>query len=149
MKQKLVPFLLVAFALAFVYVRFTAFRPRLHEMRVGSAIIKVDIADTIGKQRQGLSGREKLPIDQGMYFPMGEAALHSFWMQKMRFPLDIIWIRAGTIVDISENVPYPLKGQVPVTVQSKALADAVLEVNAGFVQRYGIKVMDAVVLTEF
>lgn len=144
MKQKLVPFFLAAFVLAFVYLRFTTFRPRLTEMRVGETIIQVDLADTIGKQRQGLSGRLSLPKDQGMYFPMGQAALHGFWMRDMKFPLDIIWIRSGIIVDISENVPYPLQGQTPVTVQPKEQADAVLEVNAGFTQRHGVKIGDSV-----
>ncbi|MDO8505681.1 MAG: DUF192 domain-containing protein [bacterium] len=144
MKQKFVPFFLLAFALAFVYLRFTTFRPNLTEMRVGSATIEVDIADTIGKQRQGLSGRPSLPKDQGMYFPMDQVALHGFWMKDMHFPLDIIWIRGGVIVDISENVPYPLEGQTPVSVQPKEPADAILEVNADFIKQHGIKIGDLI-----
>lgn len=140
MKQKLIPFALLLMAIAFVYVRFTAFRPRLAELRVGNVTIKVDVADTIGKQRQGLSGREKLPVDQGMYFPMGKAAQHSFWMKDMNFPLDIIWIRQGRIVDISENIPYPVGDQQPVTARPQTPADAVLEVNADFTEKYGIKI---------
>lgn len=146
MKQKLVPFFLVAFALAFVYLRFTTFRPKLTTMRVGSTAIEVDVADTIGKQRQGLSDRPSMPKDQGMYFPMGTPALHGFWMKGMRFPLDIIWIRGGVIVDISENVPYPLEGQTPVSVQPKEPADAVLEVNADFTEKQQVKVGDLVIL---
>lgn len=143
-KAKLVPFFLVAFALAFVYLRFTTFRPKLTQLRVGAAIIEVDVADTLGKQRQGLSGRARLPEEQGMYFPMGQAARHGFWMRGMRFPLDIIWIRSSTIVDISENVPYPLEGQTPAVVQPKEPADAVLEVNADFTEKHEIKIGDKV-----
>ena len=144
MKQKLVPLALLIMALAFVYLRFTAFRPRLHELRVGSTTIRVDIADTIGKQRQGLSGRTSLSKDQGMYFPMGVLAIHRFWMKDMHFPLDIIWIRDGKIVEISENVPYPVGNQLPVTVQPQAAADAVLEVNADFTENHRVKVGDTV-----
>ena len=145
-KQKLVPFFLIAFVLAFLYLRFTTFRPHLKTMRVGTTTIAVDIADTVGKQRQGLSWRPSMPEDQGMYFLLGTPATHGFWMKDMHFPLDIIWIRNGVIVDISENVPYPLEGQTPASVQPKEPADAVLEVNAGFTQRHGIKIGDEVSL---
>lgn len=142
--QKAVPFFLVAFVLAFVYLRFTTFRPHLQTLQVGATTIEVDVADTIGKQRQGLSGRGSLPENQGMYFPMDQAAFHGFWMKDMRFPLDIIWIRAGKVIDISENVPYPLEGQIPVTVAPKEPADAVLEVNADFMEKHNIRLGDSV-----
>lgn len=144
MKAKLVPLVLVLMAAAFVYVRFTAFRPRLTELRVGNTVIKVDVADTVGKQRQGLSGRKLLAPDRGMYFPMGIASGHTFWMKDMKFPLDIIWIRAGRIVDISENVPYPVGDAQPISVRPKEPADAVLEVNADFTEKHGVKIGDNV-----
>lgn len=144
--KKLVPIALAAMALAFVYLRFTMFRPRLTEVRVGNVTMQVDIADTIGKQHKGLSGRESLPADQGMYFPMGQPAIYTFWMKDMQFPLDIIWIRDGHVVDITENVPYPVGGQQSVSVQPKEPADAVLEVNTDFTEKYGVKVGDTVEL---
>ncbi len=145
--KKIIPFAILAMLIALVYVRFTAFRPRMTEFRIGTAAIKVDIADTIGKQRQGLSGRPSMPQDQGMYFPMGTPARYSFWMKDMHFPLDIIWIRMGKIVDINQNVPYPLEGETPVTVQPKELADSVLEVNAGFTEKQGVKIGDSIETT--
>ena len=144
--KKLVPIALVLMALALVYVRFTAFRPRMSELIIGSVRVKVDVADTIGKQRQGLSGRFSMPADEGMYFPMGLPSIYSFWMNDMHFPLDIIWIRAGKVVDISENVPYPLPGNPPATAQPKEPADAVLEVNADFTEKHGVKIGDRIQL---
>jgi len=111
-------------------------------MRVGSAQVRVEIADTAEKQQQGLSDRATLPENQGMYFPMVSTARHTFWMNRMHFPLDIIWIREEKIVDISENVPYPLEGETPIAVSPKEPADAVLEVNADFTEKYNIKIGD-------
>lgn len=144
MKSKLVLIALLGMVFALIYVRFTAFRSKLAELRVGNVMIKVDVADTIGKQRQGLSGRKALAPDRGMLFPMGTASGHTFWMKDMHFPLDIIWIRKGVIVDISENVPYPVGEAQPISVRPKEPADAVLEVNADFTERHGIKIGDAI-----
>ena len=87
-----------------------------------------------------------MPAGEGMYFPMGLPSIYSFWMNDMHFPLDIIWIRAGKVVDISKNVPYPLPGNPPATAQPKEPADAVLEVNADFTEKHGVKIGDAIQL---
>lgn len=144
MKHRLTIIALGLMAVALIYARFSAFRPKLTILQVGGAKVEIEIADTIGKQRQGLSGRAALAPDRGMYFPMGMASGHTFWMKDMRFPLDIIWIRAGRIVDISENVPPPVGDTQPVSVRPKEPADAVLEVNADFTEKYGIKIGDPV-----
>ncbi|OGL66027.1 hypothetical protein A2753_04840 [Candidatus Uhrbacteria bacterium RIFCSPHIGHO2_01_FULL_47_11] len=144
MKKKLVPAFLILMALAFVYLRVQQMRgkPEGVVMRVGSAQVRVEIADTAEKQQQGLSDRATLPENQGMYFPMVSTARHTFWMNRMHFPLDIIWIREEKIVDISENVPYPLEGETPIAVSPKEPADAVLEVNSDFTEKYNIKIRD-------
>ena len=115
-------------------------------MRVGSATVVIEIADTDAKRAQGLSGRESLAQDQGLLFIMKEPAVHYFWMKDMLFPLDIIWIREGIVVDISENVPAPKDGEKPMTVSPGEPADQVLEVNAGFAEKNGITTGDKVEL---
>lgn len=148
MKQKIIPIALVLMVILFAYLRFFGNRPKQYTMRVGGANVALEIADTVGKQRQGLSGRASLPENQGMYFPMGEPSRYVFWMKDMQFPLDIIWIRDGRIVDISENVPYPVGDHVPVSVQSKEPASGVLEVNADFTEKHGTKIGDTVEIAD-
>jgi uncharacterized membrane protein (UPF0127 family) len=63
-------------------------------------------------------------------------------MKDMRFPLDIIWIRAGRIVQIERNAP-PLAPAGPERVYT-ATAELVLEVPAGFVAARKIQVGDPV-----
>ena len=146
MKQKIILILLALMALLFMYLRFFGNRPTRHTMtmRVGNTNVKLEIADTVGAQRQGLSGRKRLPEGHGMYFPMGAPSRYAFWMKGMQFPLDILWIRDGHIVDISENVPYPVGDHPPVSVQPEEPASGVLEVNADFTEQQGTKIGDAI-----
>lgn len=144
MKKKLIILVLIAMAATFVYLRLAAIRSKRTLAYVGSTAIKIEIADTVGRQQRGLSFRPLLPAGEGMYFPMGWPLRYSFWMKEMQFPLDIIWIHEGIIVDISENVPYPQAGEEPAKVSPKEPADAVLEVNANFTETHGTKIGDRV-----
>lgn len=142
MKKKFIFIVLIVMGATFLYLRLTAIRSKRVEAQIGTTIIKLEIADTVGRQQRGLSGRKVLRSDEGMYFPMGWPLRYSFWMKEMQFPLDIIWIHEGIIVDISENVPYPKVGEEPVKVSPKEPADAVLEVNADFTETHGLKIGD-------
>lgn len=149
MRTKLFPIVLGIMAIAFVYLRIkqtVAPAPNLPTtvIRIGEVSVTVEIADTPPKRAQGLSGREPLPELYGMLFPMGEPLRHTFWMKDMKFALDIIWINQGVIVDISENVPAPVGDEAPAVVQPSEASDTVLEVNADFTEKYGVKLGDEV-----
>lgn len=107
---------------------------------------RVEVADSQAKSELGLGKRDSLPADHGMYFPFPAAQYWVFWMKDMRFPIDIVWIRDGKVVDVSPDVPVdkllPLKTYSPVEP-----ADAVLELNAGTAARIGLQGGDAVALT--
>lgn len=114
-------------------------------VEINGRVIGVEIADSFEKQRQGLSDREELTQGTGMLFVWDNKQVRTFWMKNMYFPLDIIWITDGQVVNISENLPP--EGEVPKNTYSSIFpVDYVLEVNAGFCQRYGIKVGDEVFL---
>jgi hypothetical protein len=101
-------------------------------------IFKVEIADTDEKRMQGLSGRESLPENQGMLFVFDVSDYHTFWMKDMNFSLDFIWISRNQIVEISRNIK-PEDYQPPKTLVPGNKIDKVLEVNAGFAEKIGIK----------
>ena len=63
----------------------------------------------------------------------------------MHFPLDMIWIHNGKVVDISENVPVAFDTANPIFYRPKVPAQYVIEVNAGFSSRHGITEGDVVV----
>lgn len=112
---------------------------------IGDVEIVVEIADTLEKKREGLSGRESLPENQGMLFVYDVDGDYAFTMRGMNFPLDFIWIRDNKVVDIIEGVNVQ-SFQPPNNLKSKEKVDMILEINAGFTQKHSIKIGDIVSL---
>ena len=94
-----------------------------------------EIADNPAKQARGLMFRKELGENEGMIFIFGNDSVRSFWMMNTLIPLDLIFAaKNGSIVDIKENfAPGTL------TPYRSEPASYVLEVNAGFVKKHGIK----------
>lgn len=112
--------------------------------------IEVEIVDTPAKQAQGLSGRENLAENTGMLFVFSKPARQNFWMKEMKFPIDIIWIRrtadGDRVVGFVENASPPTGGsENNLTIYSSPEnVDKVLEINAGLVKKWGIKIDDEI-----
>lgn len=121
---------------------------RQTNLQIGETNLFVEIADDLGEQYQGLSDRESLCQNCGMLFVYSEPKIQHFVMRGMRFPLDFVFARGGQVVELVENVPSPKVGESPRLITSSAEADMVLEVNAGFVSKNGIKVGDLVSIVE-
>lgn len=87
----------------------------------------LEIADTLEKQIQGLSGRKILPPHHGLLFVYKEDHFQKMWMKDMFFPIDIIWMdRQGIVVHSEKNIhpnTYPKIFTTPIP------ARYVLEVN--------------------
>lgn len=116
------------------------------KVRIDTSEIKVDLATNFLEQARGLGGRDKLEEDQGMLFMFSRDDYYNFWMKDMKFPIDIIWIKNDTIIDMSQNVPIQpgVSDFKLISYSPHEKADRVLEVNAGFVSRNKIKVGDRV-----
>lgn len=112
---------------------------------IGQTTIPVEVVISSEAQRKGLGERDSLASASGMLFVFQEKTERVFWMDKMRFAIDIIYINGDRIISIVENAPPPKDGreQLPV-YPSNGPADRVLEVNAGFAQAHGIRVGDVV-----
>lgn len=98
--------------------------------------IIVEIEDDEYHRAKGLMFRESLPDNQGMLFVFDDETIRYFWMKNTRISLDIIFINASMkIVKIQKNTtPYSEQ-----TYPSEKPAKYVVEVRAGFSERYGIK----------
>lgn len=105
-------------------------------------VVTVELARTMEQKVRGLSGRPGLKPDQGMLFVYDRPQPIGIWMKDMRFPLDIIWIREGRIVQIERNAP-PLTPPGPERVYT-ATGDLVLEVPAGFADAKKLRIGDRV-----
>lgn len=113
-------------------------------MLINGQRIVLEIADTPQKISQGLSGRESLKKNQGMLFIFNQPTRQPFWMSKMRFGLDFIFINGNQIVEVIENVPFPSPSEAPLTVNSKQDFDKVLEINQGVAKELNLKTGDQV-----
>lgn len=126
-------------------VRFITRKPLSQkEVSVGSAVFNVDIADTDMSRMMGLSGRKSLGENEGMLFIFPIPGQYTFWMKGMNFPLDFVWIANGSVAELMENVPKPTSTLDFATYAPQERVDQVLELNAGTINRAGIKVGDSV-----
>jgi len=107
----------------------------------------VEIADTAPERRRGLSGRDGLEPGFGMLFIFPSEGVYSFWMYRMKFPIDMIWMDSGgRVVYIVEDAqPCGDSLVCPVYTPDKP-AKYVLEVNAGFVKMADLKLGDVVTI---
>ena len=109
----------------------------------GNSIIKIDIeiADNDYERQLGLMKRQSMGEMQGMLFIFPEEKYQSFWMFNTLFSLDMLFINSKKeIVTIHKNTK-PLSEE---SYPSSKPAQYVLEVNAGFCDKYNIKVGDKV-----
>ena len=105
----------------------------------GFACVNVDVVNTPKDMERGLSGRKELGNDQGMLFIFESAGDYSFWMKDMNFNLDIIWLNEKLqVVDIKEKFAPCTPQSCPIYTP-QAAARYVLEVNADYCQKHGIK----------
>jgi uncharacterized membrane protein (UPF0127 family) len=105
---------------------------------LGDASVRAEIASDSASLRRGLSGRDRLGADDGMLFVLPDDS-PSFWMKGMRFPIDIVWIRNGRVVDVTADVPPPSGAGASLPTYSPARpADRALEVNAGWAARHDV-----------
>lgn len=110
--------------------------------------IQLLIAKTPQEQHTGLSDRNSLAQDTGMVFVFNHPDYYLFWMRHMKFPLDIIYLHGNKIVTLLQNVKNPAYSVVnPPILRPQAPADKVIEVNAGFAQKYNLKTGDTVALS--
>jgi hypothetical protein len=105
-----------------------------------SLTVLVDVADTDATRERGLSGRKMLGERHGMVFLFSEPDRYSFWMKDMRFPIDILWIKDGEVVDITTDALIPIDGRPIPTYFPASPANMVLEVPAGFAEKHGLRV---------
>lgn len=98
--------------------------------------VEVETMLTEERRARGLMYRKEMAEDHGMIFVFDDVAPRTFWMHNTCLPLDMLFIAPdGFIAGILENVP---------TMNDDGRSNPcavkyVLEVNAGYSRRHGIK----------
>ncbi len=111
--------------------------------------VAAEVVSSPSMRARGLSGRQFLGELEGMLFIFERPSRETFWMKGMLIPIDIIWIRSGTVVGTSENLQPPAEGTPDAALPfypSPVPVDKVLEVPAGFVERHKIQPGDPVIV---
>jgi uncharacterized membrane protein (UPF0127 family) len=98
--------------------------------------VPVEVMRTREELVRGLMWRDDLAADAGMLFVFDRPAPRTFWMKNTPLPLDILFIdERSHVLNVAESTtPY---SETP--IRSAGPARFVLEVNAGFARRHGIR----------
>jgi hypothetical protein len=113
-------------------------------LTINNINIKIEIAANDLQRYRGLSGRDSLCDNCGMYFIFPAKSKLEFVMRDMNFPLDIIFINDNKIINIAANLK-PEGTKISNIYSSTGEANRVLELKAGECERLGIKVGDLVI----
>jgi uncharacterized membrane protein (UPF0127 family) len=119
---------------------------------VGAGTFLAEVADNQETRAQGLSDRPFMAPDAAMWFTYGLSRVPSFWMLRMHFPLDMVWVDAELrVTSVTHNLPIP-EADAPAASLPRYSPGApvryVLEINAGLASELGIGPGSIVTLTE-
>ena len=103
--------------------------------------VDIELARTDAERAQGLMNRPWMEETHAMIFFMDREERQSFWMRNTIIPLDIIFVNSDLrIVSIAEDT-QPMSDRA---IPSRGPALYVVEVIAGFTQKYGLQAGDEI-----
>lgn len=103
--------------------------------------VDVEIVKTEADRAYGLMHRKSLADRQGMLFMFEKEEIQSFWMKNTYISLDMIFI------DSTWKIAGILEYVEPMTTQTRQVKKPslyVVEVNAGFSKKHGLRIGDSV-----
>jgi uncharacterized membrane protein (UPF0127 family) len=109
----------------------------------GGVGVEAELVRSAHDSERGLMYRRSMPADHGMLFDLRVRENHSFWMHNTCISLDLVYIdEDGLIVGIAENAPTLSDATISVGCDSRW----VLEVNAGWSRKHGVRAGQRVIL---
>ena len=91
---------------------------------------KLEVATTPVELEKGLKFRNHLPSDRGMLFNLGKQYKNvPFWMEQVKIPLDIIFIKDSVVTTVIYNALPCTKSPCP--IYKGSVATQVLELSPG------------------
>ncbi len=105
-------------------------------------VFQIDVADTQEKIYHGLMGRTHIEDNYGLLFDVSIApkdAQIAFWMKDTLIPLDMLFMDEGGIIYFIHKNAQP-NDVTPIIPPKRPRA--VLEINAGQTDKYGINIGD-------
>ncbi len=107
----------------------------------GDIRFNVEVAQTPDELQKGLMYRTEMPLTNGMIFSIYPVRPVAMWMKNTQLSLDMIFVAPDATVSMIKEHTTPLSED---RIISRDPVRAVIEVPAGNVMRYNIKVGDKV-----
>jgi hypothetical protein len=157
MKEKTTPKLKTWHKVFFVILAVSCMGAKLWQFRwpeatieLGDRVLHVQVAETLYQTHKGLGDRDTLAPYDGMLFLFDFPKKPGIVMRDMRFPIDIVWLYDGTVVDIAPNVPIePGVSEFELTrYYPREEATMVLELPAGWSGQHNLEIGDTLRFVE-
>ncbi|HEX3951849.1 MAG TPA: DUF192 domain-containing protein [Steroidobacteraceae bacterium] len=127
----------------------SAFPQSLLAIRTSSGKVvnfKIWLADTRGREEQGMMFVREMDEHSGMLFMFPENKPVSMWMHNTYVPLDILFLDARGKIDYIAANATP---RSDTTIGPPTPEFAVLELKGGACERFGVKIGDVVLHKNF
>lgn len=118
--------------------------PITAQATIGGKTIQLEVARTPEQQQIGLMNRKTLADDRGMLFLFSPARPTQFWMKNTLIPLDMVFLRNGTVRVLVPNVPPCKVDPCPTYGSQTEEIDQVIELRGGRATELGVKVGDRI-----
>lgn len=135
---------IAAFFLSAIFLFFWQYHWPTVTVQLAHTKLEVLVAKTPKHWYEGVGGRKSLEPYDGMLFLFDGSSRQAMVMRDTLFPLDIIWLDHGVVVDIAPHVqPEIDRPEAQLTrYYPRANANMVLELPAGWVLEHGLKIGD-------
>ena len=112
--------------------------------QIKSETFQLEVAQTPQQQALGLMFRSELPANRGMLFPFSSPRRASFWMKDVPVGLDMVFIRAGRVVEVITAPPCTIEPCETYSPANNQIVDSVLELRAGRAEEIDLQPGDTV-----
>lgn len=146
MKKKIGKFnliILAVFILSIVGLKIWQYHWPTEVLMLTDEPLLVQIAKTPYHHKKGLGGRNSMGKFDGMLFVFNSHYRVGIVMRDMEFPIDVVWLDNGVVVDIAPNIqPEDVPEEQLSTYFPRKNANLVLELPAGWTIEHGLRIGD-------
>ncbi len=136
--------IVAGFFLSAIFLFFWQYHWPTMVVQISNTPLEVLVAKTPKHWHQGVGGRQNFEPYDGMLFLFDGSSRQGMVMRDTLFPLDIVWLDHGVVVDMAPNVQTEIgRSEAQLTrYYPRAVADMVLELPAGWIAAHGLKIGD-------
>ena len=107
---------------------------------------ELEVTETPQERSLGLMFRSALPDNRGMLFSFDPPRQTSFWMKDVPVPLDMVFLRQGEVIAITDSAAPCATEPCPTYGPRGQLIDQVIELRGGRAAEIGLQPGDTVTI---